>query len=597
MELFYKTEIEVAQAYKAGRIGPEVAAAYLKKLRPGRADIAPIPSGGPDVPWREWVPRYYLRRACAPFANYHENLWEWFDGLVLDQKSDSAVVPWARGLGKSTSLEGGIVRTCVRGTRRFWLYVSRTLEDANNHVTSIARTLEWMGIERQINRYGLATGWNAQRLRTASGFSLLSFGLDAGARGVKLEDVRPDGIALDDIDHLGDSEEMVEKKCTIISNTIMQAGSPSFAAIFVQNPIGPHTVMSRVMDGRLAIMADRNLELAKVIPAVYDLRYEIYHTEDGRERARITGGTSSWEGKTLDDWQYQIDKGTLDGFLIECQHEIHINAVFFDRYSDADHHTAAEHVPIGIEGARLPTWYHVFAGFDWGYSDAAALVLCAADERGAVHGLTSWEVNRLSNDDLAAKIVQTLKEWGIPLADCPIYADGSMWAQKTFNGVKAKADVEYFFAAGLRMVQGAQGAAANRFRNSAIRVFLRMERMFRLYRGYNHRLAECLKSAQPAKTDREQVMHNAYSHLIAALGHAMETRPRIGLAIEPPKVITPEDEASERQRVYDATQKRIWEQPHVQAQKRRGMIPLLDAEKNEMRDDAGDLIFVPDRKR
>ena len=62
--------------------------------------------------------------------------------------------------------------------------------------------MEKCGIERAVNKYGYSKGWNAQKLRTANGFNVLAFGLDTGARGVKLDNLRPDMIILDDIDEM-----------------------------------------------------------------------------------------------------------------------------------------------------------------------------------------------------------------------------------------------------------------------------------------------------------------------------------------------------------------------------------------------------------
>lgn len=587
-------EIDVWKA--AGWIADADEEAFLRADAPVDFDgeVKPVPSGGPDVPWHEWVPQFYLRRNCAPFADFHENLWEWFDAIELDQKAESAVVPWARGLGKSSSLEGGILRTCVKGTRRFWIYVSRTLEDANNHVMAMARAMERMGIERQVSKYGLATGWNAQRLRTSSGFSILSFGLDAGARGVKLDDVRPDGIALDDVDFLGDTQEAIEKKLRTISGTILQAGSPSFVTIFVQNPIAQNSVFSRVLDGRAGILTNRNPELAELIPAIYDFEYEPYFNAQGLECARITAGRSSWEGKTLADWQYQIEIGGINAFLIECQHQIHIGTAFFDKWDADAHHPPAFHTPKGADGPDIPTWYDCFGGFDWGYSDMSAFTLQASDEKGNVHGLASWEINRESNDDLAARICATLAEWGIPKSRCPIYADGSMWAQKTINGVKAESDVEAFYRAGLKMVKGSQGALANRHRNTAIRTHLSQPGKYRAYRGFNQKLTESIKNATPARNDREQVMHDIYSHSIAALGHALGSRPKPSTAPETER--TPEQEREHLQKIADDNSRLFKEVALKERNKRIGLIPKLGDDKKELRDEKGELIWTAAKK-
>lgn len=559
-------------------------------------EVRRILEAGPDVPWREWVPKYYLRRECLPFAPFHEKLWDWFDDIELDTKHRSAVVPWSRGLGKSTILEGGIARVCVKGTRRFVLYVSRTLDDANNHVTAIARVLENMGIGRKTTKYGLAIGWSANKLVADNGFNLLAFGLDAGQRGVKLEDARPDLICLDDIDHLGDSEELIEKKCRIIANTIMMAGSTNFTGIFVQNPIGPHTVMSRVLDGRLGILADRDRELTKLIPAINNIEYEYYYDDLGLERGRITGGESVWEGKTIEDWQYLIDKSDMEGFLVECQHEIYIGATFFDKYNPENHVVTAKHTPRGMEGPNFPTWYSFFGGYDWGYDDddPSAFSVCAIDELGRVHCVQSWHINKDTNDAFAAKVCATLAEWGIPKSECPIYADGSMWAEKTINGKKAEPDIQAFYRAGLKMVKCSQGALANRHRNTTIRNWLAGDGKLIIYRGYNKVLEDSFKNASPQKKDRNQIQHNMYSHIAVAIGNALSSQPDTPTAPETER--TPDQEREHLQKIADDNSRFFKEVALKERNKRIGLIPKLDDDKKEMRDEGGNLIWTAAKK-
>ena len=199
---------------------------------------------------------------------------------------------------------------------------------------------------------------------------------------------------------------------------------------------------------------------------------------------------------------------------------------FFDMFTQAEHYVPALHTPKGIDGAEPPEWWVYCAGFDWGYDDPSAFVLCGVSETGCVHVLESWERSRCTNETYAGLVCSTLSRWGVAKELCIIVADQSMWSRRTINAVQAEPDVDAFFRAGLSMTPGEHGAEANRARNSQIRAFLDKDRMLQVYRGYNSRLVECLEGAQHATHDNEQVEHDEFSHLIFALGCALSTRPK-----------------------------------------------------------------------
>jgi hypothetical protein len=96
----------------------------------------------------------------------------------------------------------------AREKRRYALYVSMTQEQADDHVANVAALLESPAIaahypalgQRLVGKFGNPKGWRRNRVRAASGFTVDAIGLDTAARGIKLEDARPDLIILDDID-------------------------------------------------------------------------------------------------------------------------------------------------------------------------------------------------------------------------------------------------------------------------------------------------------------------------------------------------------------------------------------------------------------
>lgn len=93
------------------------------------------------------------------------------------------------------------------------------------------------------------SGWRRNRLRAASGFTIDALGLDTAARGMKLEDQRPDFMVVDDIDDSEDSPGTVRKKARILTKKIIPAGAKDPALLMCQNLIHANSVFSRILDG------------------------------------------------------------------------------------------------------------------------------------------------------------------------------------------------------------------------------------------------------------------------------------------------------------------------------------------------------------
>lgn len=272
----------------------------------------------PVLPWGNWLPAYFPTATSRPLADRHRNLWEWIDALEPGVRPHARVESWPRGGGKSTSTELGVVYVGHRLTRRFALYVSATQEQANKHVQAIGNRFERIGIGRAVNKYGNSLGWKVDLLRTDHGFNVLALGLDAAARGVKLDDYRPDLIIFDDVDGRHDTERTIKKKTDTITETIIPAGSADCAVLFVQNRIHSASIMAQLIDGTADFLLRREVFEE---PAVVGLEYESVETEDGRREYRITGGAPTWEGQPLATCEAQMNDWGRAAFLREAQHD------------------------------------------------------------------------------------------------------------------------------------------------------------------------------------------------------------------------------------------------------------------------------------
>lgn len=149
--------------------------------------------------WRDWV------RIIAGFehlSQWHEEAWDWAWNIELGVYQSPFVAIAPRGSGKSSTVEAMICALGARDTRKHVLYVRATQAQANASIANIATILESGPIggyyplmaDRLIGAFGKARGWNRSMLRTASGFTVVGFGLDSSLRGFKVDNYRPDLI-------------------------------------------------------------------------------------------------------------------------------------------------------------------------------------------------------------------------------------------------------------------------------------------------------------------------------------------------------------------------------------------------------------------
>lgn len=369
-----------------------------------------IPRPAPPY-WREWLQTLFPRTFTAPFADHHVEFWEWVESIEADRAPDPAafasILP--RSGGKTTNAETAVIRLAAREARNFVLYVRATQDKANESITNIAAKLESAAVElhypdlasRKLGKYGYSKGWRMDLFRCASGFSGMALGLDAAARGVKLEDVRPDLIVFDDIDSIGDSPRTIKKKVDIITKTILPAGAPHLAVLVIQNVMHESGIVASLVDGTAEFLYD--IHISGPHPAVRNLTYEprenglrpsvpsepALSPSKGKPRRwrgfRITGGEPTWAGQDLTVCEAQINKWGLTAFLNEAQHEVEESGGVWD-------HVVFRHVDYGdlpdfIEGQ---VWCDP-AVTATDESDANGIAAGGIDTAGNIYVTYGWE--------------------------------------------------------------------------------------------------------------------------------------------------------------------------------------------------------------
>jgi hypothetical protein len=234
---------------------------------------------------------------------------------------DPFVACWGRGGAKSTNAELLTVRWGARGARRYGLYLCETQEQADDHVGNIGALLESAAVaqhypqlaDRLVGKFGASKGWRRNRLRTASGFTVDALGLDTAARGIKLEDMRPDFLIIDDVDGSEDSEAVTAKKARTLTRKILPALTHDAAILFIQNLVHDGSLMAQVLDGRADFLG--GAVISGPHPAITGLE-----VAGSGATATIVAGEATWAGQSVADCQRFIQKWGLDAFLSECQH-------------------------------------------------------------------------------------------------------------------------------------------------------------------------------------------------------------------------------------------------------------------------------------
>lgn len=315
----------------AGRWTEEQAARALRSAAnaaDARAILAAIERHRLSEDWRAWLASLFPQHATSPPGEHHAALWRWLWSLEAGAPADPFIAVWPRGGAKSTTAELGVAAVAARRTRRYALYVSGTQDRADDHVQNIAAMLESGAFgrlypaasSRKVGAFGSSKGWRRNRIRTASGLTVDALGLDTAARGVKVDEDRPDLIVLDDVDDANDSPRVTERKTRAITRGILPAGAQHVAVLGVQNLVHVDSIFSRLVDGRADYLSRRTV--SGPIPAIRGLV-----TEPGPDgRVLIRAGEPTWEGMGLEACQHLIDSEGLTAFLTEAQHEVEVRS-------------------------------------------------------------------------------------------------------------------------------------------------------------------------------------------------------------------------------------------------------------------------------
>lgn len=368
-----------------------------------------------EAEWPTWLAHlfghYFQRRGrTIPFAPHQIDLWEWIWSIKgymeRGEEPPPFVAIWPRNGGKSTNAELFPIAAHVTAGLRYFLYVSMTQDQADQHVATIAEHLEsdTLGAiypalgARLLSKYQHSRGWNATRLRTASGLTIDALGLDKASRGIKMGRDRPDGMVFDDLDDELDGPGAVEKKATIISRRILPAGADLVTVLVAQNLVHHQGVVARLA-GIAETPADFMYQriISGPHPALDGLLWE---PRPGLA-PEITAGMPRWVGQGIAECQRFVDRFGLRAFLAECQHEDVTAGGIFDHVTFRTMPWAD--VPWG-DIVRVTCWVDP-AVTATDKSDSHAICVGGLATDGTIYILYGWEQIATPEESLERAIV------------------------------------------------------------------------------------------------------------------------------------------------------------------------------------------------
>lgn len=178
----------------------------------------------PEEWYKYYFPNYYSSEP-APFHKSSSkrilNNAEWFEMRV-----------WARELSKTGRTMMDVMYLSLTGKKKNWMYVSSTSDNAERLLLPLKAQLEKNN--RIIHDYGVQESgkWTMEEFVTKKGVAFRALGAGQSPRGSRNEEIRPDGIVIDDIDT--DEECRNPKRITDKVKWVMEALIPTRS---ISNPL------------------------------------------------------------------------------------------------------------------------------------------------------------------------------------------------------------------------------------------------------------------------------------------------------------------------------------------------------------------------
>lgn len=318
------------------------------------------------------------------FSIFHEEFWSWYwrltkmrrDKLPLTAEELSFLAGWSRSTGKSSHVEWACITEGAMGLEGYVLYVSLTQASANSHVADIRKRLESDAVARYfpdlaeplIGKHNNQYGWRQDFLMTKGGWAIRPIGLDVAVRGFREGDLRPTLIVFDDIDDYNLSLAAVESNLSIISRSIIPAGTPNTIHLVAQNLIAEHSAVNQIYTGKSDVLKGI---IPSVYPAFENLVIETHIDEKtGKSSYEIVSGTPTWPGMDMTAARINLNKSGLEAFYAEYQHDFSLDQSekVIPEFDDEIHVITWDQFESIFGCRRIPKHWQAGIGLDIGYT-------------------------------------------------------------------------------------------------------------------------------------------------------------------------------------------------------------------------------------
>lgn len=289
-----------------------------------------------------------------------------------------------RGLAKSSSLEAAaVMRGCILGG--YALYICEAQDQAEEHIGNCkgvivdddSRLVEFyphMAVDENATFRGKKTKNRTDLFITVGGWICRAKGLNAALRGIRVGNLRPDGIYIDDIDNVNDSIAVSIKKLKQLTTSVIPTQARRHATILVgQNLIGETTVVNQIYTGQSDALAERTVIGVSNTFEEFRLNHEyvtVLDDVDGRIKHRILpAARPTWAGVRISDAQKFLNDSGLEPFLAE-----YMNSFEHQKMGKVFEFDEARHVITWdqfeqIFGVRhIPGNWRIKASADLGYT-------------------------------------------------------------------------------------------------------------------------------------------------------------------------------------------------------------------------------------
>jgi hypothetical protein len=338
----------------------------------------------------QWLSHYYPKRFSRPFTEYQKAFHNWGDTIEKDTRPRPRIECEPRGVGKSTSTRGLVVKLLAKNIKSYVLYVCATDNQAQKHFNAIRSMMESEKLltdyphlkpQAQKHRPNVNKNWSSERLVTQNGQVVEFISLLGNARGFTTEEgQRPDLIILDDIDDSKDSPHMVAKKLDLLKFSILPAKAENTLVIMPQNLIHRNSICQQIKDQRADILSDRIFVGAYPLMKWYEAEKVDLHDGTNAKRWTITAGDVFDEAISVEYCEQLLNEAGKDSFDRECQQDVfkvlddkdfrEWNEIFhLVTYSEFRNYWQQYKVPVwnaSKDLPQIPSNWNVGLGMDWG---------------------------------------------------------------------------------------------------------------------------------------------------------------------------------------------------------------------------------------